>query len=237
MSLTAEEIQATARAAVAALKMAHLNCCLVGSSACFELGNSRVPNDVDVLVLTSSKSPEEIKDLLVSLDSKFYLALPEKNPLATYQVLWYTFPSTGVQKTCRVDVFIPGMISLPFVPPELVTYSPSGLPVMPLLAALRHKVLAWMAHGKAGRQDKQLNDITDIGGLSGIVANKLGTVLSEDISWYPEWFVDASFSGITKYVDVFPDSAGLWFNLWADLEDGMRVTRILSEVRRTAVGG
>ncbi|KAJ7146311.1 hypothetical protein C8R44DRAFT_600897 [Mycena epipterygia] len=220
MALSASDIQSTARATVAALKMADLTCCLAGSSACYELGNSRVPNDVDILVLTISRSAEEIKDFLVSSDSNFFLAPSEKNPLATYRVLWYTLPSataTDPPMKCRVDIFIPGVISLPFVPTEFITYSSSGLPSMPLLSALLHKVLAWIAHGEAGRTDKQRNDLTDISGLLAVVETQLDSILSADKSWYPDWFVSASFSGVARYVEEFPESA----RLWKTLESGM----------------
>ncbi|KAJ7665095.1 hypothetical protein DFH06DRAFT_1041269, partial [Mycena polygramma] len=217
MQLSAEDIKTTARTTVSVLKVAGLSCCLAGSSACYEWGNSRIPNDVDILVLSSSRSADEIKQLLVSSDTNFYLALPEKNPLATYRVLWYTLSpgtTTHPPKQCRVDVFLPGIISLPFVPPEFIVQSPSGLPVMPLLAALMHKVLAWIAHGQARRPDKQENDLTDISGLLTIVDSRLDSILAEDKSWYPDWFVSASFSGITRHVAEFnPESAHVWKSL------------------------
>ncbi|KAJ7492085.1 hypothetical protein FB451DRAFT_1551512 [Mycena latifolia] len=190
MSLRASDIQRvrTARATVSALESFELPCCLAGSSACYELGNSHVPmSDVDVLVLASSRGAEEIKHLLVSSDPNFFLAPPEKNPLATYKVLWYTLP-----------------------PPQQETHQEhnasstrrAALPVMPLLPALMHKVLAWIAHGEARRTDKQLNDLADISGLS----------------WYPAWFVSAAFSGIARYVQEFPESACFW----KTLESGMK---------------
>ncbi|KAJ6601268.1 hypothetical protein DFH09DRAFT_1302555 [Mycena vulgaris] len=169
MALSARDIQHAARATVSALSPLQVPCCLAGSAACFELGNSRVPNDVDILTPTS-------------------LAPPERNPLATYRVLWYTLsPASANAPTnkCRIDIFLPGVISLPPVPPAFVVYSPSGLPTMPLLSALMHKVLAWIAHGEAGRIDKQLNDVTDISGLLAVVETQLDSILAEDKNWYP----------------------------------------------------
>ncbi|KAJ6541807.1 hypothetical protein B0H19DRAFT_1077597 [Mycena capillaripes] len=229
MPLSAREIQSTALATVSALKAANLSCCLAGSSACYEWGNSRIPNDVDILVLSSTKTAEEIKDLLVSSDPNFSLALPEKNPLATYRVLWYTLAPTttttttndtdsGSPKQCPVDIFLPGVISLPFVPTEFIVQSPNGLPVMPLLSALMHKILAWIAHGQAHRTDKQENDLTDISGLLNIVDTRLDLIVVEDKNWYPDWFVNASFNGVARYVEEFPESAGLWKTLEGSFE-------------------
>lgn len=174
--------------------------------------------DVDILVLTDAKNPEELKGLLASSHSGFSRARPEKNPLATYHVLWYTPSVASSVERCRVDIFIPGMISLPPIPVEHITYSPSGLPVMPLLSALMHKILAWVAHVEAGREDKWSNDVGDIDGLLTVVIPRIDSILDEDNGWMPDWFVEASFSGVVKYVKEFPGSA----QPWKILEAGIR---------------
>lgn len=161
------------------------------------------------MVLTDSTSPEKLKDLLISADSTFILSSPVNKPLATYKVLWYTPPSRA---PCRVDIFIPGIISLPFVPQERITASSSSdLPAIPLLACLLHKVLAWIAHGKSSKQhvrEKQSNDTRDITELLEIAVEASYSVLDE--IWMPEWFITDATNGATAYVQKVPESASDW---------------------------
>ncbi|KAJ7201363.1 hypothetical protein GGX14DRAFT_465211 [Mycena pura] len=222
---TADDIHVAARTTVAALAAADITCCLVGSAACYQWGNTRVPNDVDILILSpgSSQSVEEIKARLASSDpATFSLSPPEGKPHATYRKLWCAVPptgpnlapdadlSTGKSVRCNIDICFPGpeTVKLPPVPPALIA-SPRGLPVIPLLAALLHKVIAWRVHALAGRVDKQSNDVSDILRLLEVVATRgLDAILVDEGhgTWYPDWFARGAFEGIARFVEEFPES-------------------------------
>jgi hypothetical protein len=112
--------------------------------------------DVDILVLSVAANPEVIKEMMAQNYSSFVLAQPAHNPQASYHALWYALSplvsSDSFLKTCRIDVFVPGINNLPSIPPELTVPSRgSSLPVIPLLTALLHRVLAWVAHGQSQR--------------------------------------------------------------------------------------
>lgn len=77
---------AAAKVAVNALKTISVSSCLVGGLACRLHGNSRDANDVDLLVLSTYHSQEELKWRLVEIDSSFY-TVASKNPTAAYRVL------------------------------------------------------------------------------------------------------------------------------------------------------
>ena len=88
---TAAEIQTVVRKTVAVLTSRGLSCCLYGSAGCLLYGNSRTPGvsgctrlsvakihllitlqDVDVVVMTTSFTTEELK-AIVATASDFYL--------------------------------------------------------------------------------------------------------------------------------------------------------------------
>lgn len=158
--------------------------------------------------------------MITDRDSNFSLARPLHNLQATYHVLWYTLPISTTPdsppKTCRVDIFVPGVISLPWVPPEYVVHSRgSGLPLIPFLAALLHKVLAWVAHGKSSTQHgqyKQINDVGDIGELLELAVSTNKPNLVEE-KWLPTWFVDAATEGVAQYIATYPATAHIWMQI------------------------
>ncbi|RDB29409.1 hypothetical protein Hypma_015950 [Hypsizygus marmoreus] len=213
--LSIEDIRRTAQTTVSVLEEAGFASCLVGSCANSEHGVTRIPNDIDILVLTDGVSAEQLKILITQNNRCFHLTRPADNPHAAYQVLWYTFSPTsqkGVPKICRVDVLIPGVINLPLIPPDLVVYSgASGLPVMPLVAVLLHKVLAWRAHGESPKQraqDKQIVDVGDVGELLEL-ASASGSTLA-DQGWLPQWFIDTAVGAVAQYVQIYPATVTRW---------------------------
>ncbi|KAF9469677.1 hypothetical protein BDZ94DRAFT_1303364 [Collybia nuda] len=174
MSLTIQDIRKTARAVVETLE------------------------DADA---------ERIKEMMVHRNSNVSLARPPHNPQAIYHVLWYKFalstaPNSST-KMCHVDIFLPGIISLPAVPANYVVHSrSSGLPLIPFLAALLHKVLAWVAHGKSSTQHgrfKQAADASDIRELLEIAMTTYESNLSQE-SW-PGLTLPGRFINHDPYLD------------------------------------
>ncbi|KAJ3790374.1 hypothetical protein GGU10DRAFT_419427 [Lentinula aff. detonsa] len=179
-SVLMSEIDIATRATVTALKSLNLDCCLVGSVACFAYGMSRTPNDIDMVVLTSRYTQERLKSFLVHLDARFYL-IASKDPSATYRVLWFRLP--GYHRSCKVDLLLPGIMNIPSVDPNRVVriqdsmnvlnspgYASSltlstDYPLMPFLPLLLLKLQAWQDHGESPKlfmRQKQPTDVRDI---------------------------------------------------------------------------
>lgn len=171
--------------------------------------------DVDVLVMADN--PEEVKDCLVSNDLSFHWTKPPTNPNATYRVLWYRLPSTATSPpvtNCRVDVFTPGMIHLPRIPDDQITFSDSKLPIMPYFPVILHKLQAWKAHlvsTKPWAVIKQKNDINDINDLlKGATAT---TQRLQNQTWLEQWFLDEAVESVQEYIVKHPDTTPGWLKL------------------------
>lgn len=166
----------------------------------------------------TDESTDKLKDYLVSADSSFYWAKPVTNPQASYQVLWYKFPfreaSESSKKSCRVDLFTPGMIHLPRIPSDKIFYSDSNIPVMPFFPVALHKIQAWKAHlasTKPWAATKQRNDVNDINDLLN-VAMTMDEHL-HDQTWLEQWFLDEAVEGVRQYIVEHPDAAPGWAKL------------------------
>jgi len=215
--LTAREIRKAARAAITTLEGHNLRACLFGSAACAIYGmEHRVPNDVDVVVFTN-RDPEDIKDLLVSSNDKFYL-VPSTNPQNTYQVLWYSFPAPQRwRRSCKVDILIPGLLSIPSIPASrIVGVEPfQDIPVMPFMALLLLKLRGWTDHLADPRrrmQEKTTIDEEDIDELLELAMEQYGAHLDNE-RWMPKWFIREAKERVEQYTEAWPDSAWSWSEL------------------------
>lgn len=166
----------------------------------------------------TDKPPDELKNYLVSADTSFCWKKPISNPQAIYRVLWYQFPlpeATEVsEKSCRVDLFIPGMIHLPQIPSDKIIYSDSKLPIMPFFPVVLHKIQAWKAHMASTKPwvtIKQENDISDINDLLAVAATA-GQNLGNQI-WLEQWFLAEAIEGVQEYVESHPETARGWRDL------------------------
>ncbi|PFH48735.1 hypothetical protein AMATHDRAFT_149189 [Amanita thiersii Skay4041] len=146
MSLPASEIRRVSRRTVEALERLDYECCLFGSAACHLWGMAhRVPNDIDIVVLTDD-DPEEIKAKLEELDDSRFRLIPAQDPRKHYKVLWYV-TCWEPRIECKVDIVTPNTrrLNIPDVPRDLIPWM-SDIPVMPFLPLLLLKVLGW--HGR-----------------------------------------------------------------------------------------
>ncbi|PPQ79882.1 hypothetical protein CVT25_002938 [Psilocybe cyanescens] len=214
--LTLDDIHSTAHAAVSVLATSGIIACLVGSAAGSEHGITRTPNDVDILVLSGSETmnPAEIKNLLVSKDPRFFLEKPATNPNASYLVLKYRLASLSqMNYCCHVDIFFPGMIHLPTIPPSYIFYSAqTALPIMPFFPILLHKIQAWIAHRASSKESariKQSNDVQDIRELLALAVSAHKIKLDEQ-TWLPAWFLQEAVQGVVQYVQEHPETIPLW---------------------------
>ena len=150
---------------------------------------------------------EQMKQLLVKKDSKFFL-VPSKNLLATYKVLWYRSP----YGKCKVDVLKPGVMNIPNMDSDEITYSSSDhLPMMPLLVVFLLKLQGWEDHKNAYREylkEKAEIDAKDINYLLPLVAKSEEKLQS--MPWIPRGFISRAESRVKRYVLEYEDSREYW---------------------------
>ncbi|KAI0356750.1 hypothetical protein OH77DRAFT_1495092 [Trametes cingulata] len=187
---TAQAILEVARKAIEIFMRRDLRCCLVGSVASYAYGVSRMPNDVDLVVLTRAYNQEELKAMLVQADPKFYL-----------KVLWYRDDDYS---TCKVDILVPGTMNIPHVPPQyIVSKAPYYLPLMPLIPHLLLKLQAWSDHGfshRLAQRLKQSTDKEDIDKLVAIACASGDHLRSSSLEWLPQSMVTAEIVRLQSYL-------------------------------------
>ncbi|EEB94086.1 hypothetical protein MPER_07166, partial [Moniliophthora perniciosa FA553] len=208
-------ITRTTRAIINVLKKLNLECCLMGSVACHAYGMSRLPNDVDMVVLNSPWTQEELKRQVVVADANFY-TIASKDPFATYRVLFYRLNTSHYyRRSCKVDLLIPGVMNIPNVPSDRV-YADNALswPLMPFVPLLMLKLQGWTDHKespKSHMRAKQYVDIIDVLGLLELAeAQYADKKLSEEESWLPESFVNAARDRVKDFVEEYPASSQSW---------------------------
>ncbi|KAG5735612.1 hypothetical protein E4T56_gene6939 [Termitomyces sp. T112] len=216
-SFTRYEIEVAARAAIDALSKHGLKACLVGSAACMMYGMThRVPNDVDIVVLTEM-GQEAIKSLIASSNSRFYLR-SSINPANTFKILWYTL---SYRRSCKVDILVPGILSIPKIPVEKISYRVHGvfykdIPLAPFLVVLFLKLRAWTDHRVDHRQhmrDKVGMDEQDIDELLELGAQEYGISLVNQGKWFPKDFVQETKGRLQEYIKEQPETLGSWRSL------------------------
>jgi len=214
---TKAEIEKAAHAAVTGLKTCGFASCLVGSVACMAYGMTRTPNDVDIVVLDSTFTQEDIKRRLVAVDPMFFL-VPSTNPRATYKVLWYNLRAVSFYPfhACKVDILIPGVLNIPTIPDQFVNHIQflgHGLvPVAPFVTMLLLKLQGWRDHRDSHRTDlrlKQHVDVLDINELLQIAVRDKKIIVGNE-AWLPPSFVGAGRLRVSDFIRAFPTSRAYW---------------------------
>ncbi|TCD70778.1 hypothetical protein EIP91_001809 [Steccherinum ochraceum] len=203
MSLSKSEIRQIAQKAVTIFESAGLTCCLFGGAACELNGCSRTPNDVDLIVMTSSYTTETLKNTLVAGGGGDFYTRPSKMIGATYRLLFCRIPTSSLfaHKSCKVDILIPGIMNLPMLPTSSFVRI-DNLPVLPFSALLLMKVQGWSDHRKSERSDyrlKQHQDAKDVNELLAIGKERGERLTPETL---PSDFWLAGMKLIVEYVNV-----------------------------------
>ncbi|KAI0340247.1 hypothetical protein BDW22DRAFT_1334536 [Trametopsis cervina] len=211
---TDEEVQAVALLAVRAFKSQGLSTCLFGGAACRLYGNSRTPNDADIVVLTSAYTTEDLKLFLTRVEPSTFYLVASRQIGATYKVLWARLKGNLVhsRRSCKVDILIPGVLNIPHIPTaNIITIN--ELPLMPLIPLLLLKLQGWSDHRESSRSDmqaKQYVDVRDITQLLRICVTR-GARLEDVVGWLPREFVDAGRERLARYLETLrPAQAHLW---------------------------
>ncbi|KAJ7598396.1 hypothetical protein C8J56DRAFT_165846 [Mycena floridula] len=219
-TLAAKEIRRAARAAIAALQLNNLECCLFGSAACSLYGTSRIPNDVDVVVLTD-RDPESIKRLIVATNNNFYLLDP-RDRTNTYKILWFRL---ATRRACKIDILIHNdrqSLNIPAVPVRRVVYLErfADLPVLPMLALILLKLQGWKDHRDNGEyryQQKQYDDADDLDELLDMAVEDQTHLTDKEERWMPTWFLNQGLRRVEEFVEEFPDSQEKWVVIGFDV--------------------
>ncbi|KAG6896081.1 hypothetical protein C0992_010455 [Termitomyces sp. T32_za158] len=185
---------------------------IFGGLACFLYGNTRVPNDVDLLVLLppgSTVTVEELKLNLVVLNPNHFFTTPSKDSLPSYCILWYRLNDDPVQTdktSCKVDLLLPGTMNLPNLPSSLIHWD-EGLPLVPFSLLLLQKLQAWDDHRKSKdpiKWQRQRTDMEDLDGLTSLSAIQL---LRYSRPWSDTTLFNREFQKLTKERVRFTDAS------------------------------
>ncbi|KAI0321527.1 hypothetical protein OF83DRAFT_1020137, partial [Amylostereum chailletii] len=208
---TAQEIETVSKRTVEIFQSHGLPCCLVGSSATTLWGVNRVPNDIDLVVMSTMHSQEQLKRLL-AVDPA-YTFKSSTNPRNTYKIVWYRMPGRSYVEI-KVDVLVPPIMDIPWVPASRsVWFQNKTLPSMPFFPLLLLKLQAWDDHRNASfrrpdLREKQHVDVQDIDQLLVIAARK--GVHRKDSGWLPATFISEGERRVRSYTIAYPASLRPW---------------------------
>ncbi|KAI0033602.1 hypothetical protein K488DRAFT_47428 [Vararia minispora EC-137] len=191
--LTACDIRAIALKTITLFEKRGLSSCLVGSAATILWGVPRVPNDIDLVVMTTAHAQEGLKRLLAADDSDFELR-PSRNPRNTYKVVWCKVPGSSYKK-CKVDILVPGIMNIPLIHTSRL-------------------LQAWDDHRSASLRrpdlrEKQYVDAEDINILLSI-ARRRGMHRRDGVGYLPSSFLSAADVRVRSYVLSYPQSMTAW---------------------------
>ncbi|KAI0700211.1 hypothetical protein BC835DRAFT_1304235 [Cytidiella melzeri] len=220
---TDEEVKQVARRVVRFLGAHGFTTYLFGGAACRLYGNTRTPNDVDLVVLTSIHTTEALKLLISRSDPSTFYLRPSKKVGETYKILYARLSPTLFysRRSCKVDILIPGIINIPSVPPTLI-HTMSELPVMPIIPLLLLKLQGWEDHRTSSRSDmrqKQYVDIRDIEQLLRIAVER-GANLADDLGWLPQEFVSTGRARLARFLETLrPAHATRWAEIGFEVNE------------------
>ncbi|KAJ2924162.1 hypothetical protein H1R20_g12942, partial [Candolleomyces eurysporus] len=215
------------------LKELGFECAIFGSTACQLYGNTRMPGNLDVLVLppaSFAQDQEWIKQQIVNKRPNQFLKLKKGNASgATYHALFYKLarelqvprPFNGPMH-CEVDILLPGLMHLPYLTsPDIIWMD--GLPVVPFLTLLLQKLQGWGDH-LAGPEPHKFGkhpiDAQDIQGLLSLVPQLTLAVFRpwRERKLMSNEFQVASADRVALFCRTFPSTKPAWCVLGFQVE-------------------
>ncbi|KAG9218588.1 hypothetical protein CCMSSC00406_0001298 [Pleurotus cornucopiae] len=212
--LTPAEILKVTRASINILNVLRYDFCVFGSAACNYYGmNSRVAQDVDILVLAWKVHEEWLKEEFVQRNRHFY-RVDSVKPEATYTVLWYQLPGG---RRCKVDLLHFGVIGISGMPPDIAYFVQSPrfreIPLLPLIPLLFLKLIGWRKRAKSilwHWRKKVPNDEEDILNLLEIAISRPDIGRLSSAPWITTAFRRRARLQISRFVQKYPDSIAKW---------------------------
>lgn len=183
-------------------------------------GNSRTPNDVDIVVMTNLYTTEYIKNM-ISRNPGFYLR-PSKKPGETYKVLYYRLQPNLLydRRSCKVDILIPGIMNIPHISSDRLVWK-NTLPVLPILVLLLLKLQGWSDHRASTRSDMQQKQYVDIRDINQLVATaaRSGEHISQAF-WLPDTFLARGREHLSMYLRIVrPAVTTPWIEIGFDVPE------------------
>lgn len=171
--------------------------------------------DLDILCLTAYPGgAESIKQQLCMQNDQFY-TVRARNRRNKWKVLyWRTGSDEPGFERFKIDILIPGVLSLPYIHPHYIIKI-DKLPCAPLLLLLLHKLKGWDDRCGSNRPDylaKIPNDIRDIRELLQI-ANQLGLKVTKSKPYITELFRSDSYERVMEFSEEHPEFIPLWMGL------------------------
>ncbi|EIW74412.1 hypothetical protein CONPUDRAFT_85886 [Coniophora puteana RWD-64-598 SS2] len=233
---TVRDIGYAARTIVQCFQQHGLRCCVFGSAACVMYGAklNRIPRDLDIVVFTTHL-PEDLKRLLASTDRRFHL-IPSKAPNSPSHIVLY-FRLRGrrpdparepgsqrtLPRTLKVDLCVPGMLDLPFVPAWHMVCGPCEpcVPVVPLLVLLGLELRGWTDHRDSTKEKyrEKTNDHVDdverllevaVMGLNDEGEGRQKKARWKDVDWLPEQLRENVQRRVGEFVKERPGTVDWW---------------------------
>lgn len=193
---------------------------IVSSHICIIAHSGQFDQDVDLLAMVPHShrqlwDAETLKLKITQVDSSFYCERPN-NPAATYMKLYFRLSGNALfsKRACKVDIFLPGTLNLPFIP-EVRVDRIQGLPVMPIIPLLLMKLQGWEDWRNRPipeKREKQYTDIRDVQELLEIACMRGAAI--HDVWWLPREFVTEGKKRLARYLQL---QVELWNKLGVDV--------------------
>ncbi|KAF8884551.1 hypothetical protein CPB84DRAFT_153104 [Gymnopilus junonius] len=219
-----------ARKVVDILGQAGIGSALFGSLACYLYGNTRAPNDIDIMALPPVGrfvTAEWVKQAIANGDAEHFRLEAAKNPNATYRVLYYLVDSelapsnTFHRDKCKIDVLLPGTMHLPSLSAYDVKWK-GGFPVIPFSVLLLQKLQGWDDHRRMPEPYKFEKHITDASDVQTLLKLEHIVALRFSRPWnnhnlFDEEFINLSASRVKEFTAMYPTSQDDWVRLGFDI--------------------
>ncbi|KAF9030190.1 hypothetical protein BDZ89DRAFT_1064819 [Hymenopellis radicata] len=208
--LSFQEVGLALDASVNALAALGYDFCLFGSAGCSMYGmDHRCPHDIDIVVLSSSETCEQIKARIVRTDGRFTL-IPARDPRNKWNVMWFCLPG---RRKCKVDILTPGTISIPIIPPHRIVHI-HRVPLTPFLCLLLLKLQGYFDHVASDEkrmQKKIPEDVDDITQMARLGAELYHAhVMQLEEEWYDSEFKITAFRRVYQFSRLFPATTLHW---------------------------
>ena len=119
-----------------------------------------------------------------------------------------------------MDILLPGVLNIPFVPTNLITRI-GGIPLMPLFAVLLLKLQGWTDHRDSEREDwreKQHVDVKDIEELLEIVVDKYPDQVIDRQRWVPDSMIHVAQNRVDEFVEILPETVDDWLDIGFEVD-------------------
>ncbi|SJL15575.1 uncharacterized protein ARMOST_19076 [Armillaria ostoyae] len=196
---------------------------ILGSTACYLYENDRLPNDIDIMILSHTCDLELLKENLATQKPNCFQLVDAKTPGATWKVLWYHDYVEGKLEKTKVDILKPGLLHLPMIFSEAIVEK-QGLPVVPMGILLLHKLQGWkdnMDSGLPRLRSKQDADAGDIFSLLRIIIKGMSALERKNSTHWKQFALERfneEFRGETErrvrlFCSIFPQYRDMWRKL------------------------